>query len=254
MADGGFSQLSDIELPPSGSPPPSSRSAAGSPPSPQVSTSTPPSTEGSSSSSSSSTGYTLEEAIEKIGFGCFQIKLLFIVSAIWMADAMEMMLLTFLSPAVKCEWDLTQSEEATITTVVFVGMGVGSFFWGRVQDQYGRRRGYLACVVWTLVFGVATAFAGSYGTLLLCRLMVGFGVGGAHVAVTLFSEFLPSDKRAMCILLIEVFWAVGSSFEGGTVTRFHALDPAPDTDPDTDTDPHTHCCLIPPCCLSLPAM
>ena len=38
----------------------------------------------------------------------------------WAADAMEMMLLSFLGPAVKCEWGLTPSQEGLITSVVFL--------------------------------------------------------------------------------------------------------------------------------------
>ena len=34
-----------------------------------------------------------------------------------MADAMELMLLSVLSPAVKCQWDLESYEEAAITSV-----------------------------------------------------------------------------------------------------------------------------------------
>ena len=39
------------------------------------------------------------------------------VTFIQLADAMELMLLSVLSPAVQCEWGLTKSEEATITSV-----------------------------------------------------------------------------------------------------------------------------------------
>ena len=36
---------------------------------------------------------------------------------IQLADAMELMLLSVLSPEVECEWGLSSSEEATITSV-----------------------------------------------------------------------------------------------------------------------------------------
>ena len=39
------------------------------------------------------------------------------VSLSQLADAMELMLLSVLSPAVECEWGLTRAEEATITSV-----------------------------------------------------------------------------------------------------------------------------------------
>ena len=39
------------------------------------------------------------------------------VTFIQLADAMELMLLSVLSPEVECEWGLSRSEEATITSV-----------------------------------------------------------------------------------------------------------------------------------------
>ena len=36
-----------------------------------------------------------------------------------LADAMELMLLSVLGPAVKCQWELTTAEEAVITSVSY---------------------------------------------------------------------------------------------------------------------------------------
>lgn len=55
----------------------------------------------------------------------------------------------------------------------------------------------------------------SYYWLLISRAFVGFGVAGSHVAFTLFTEFLPSSKRATYLVLVELFWTfgtVGTSF------------------------------------------
>jgi hypothetical protein len=38
-----------------------------------------------------------------------------------LSDAMEMMILSILAPALHCHWHITQVEQATITTVVFLG-------------------------------------------------------------------------------------------------------------------------------------
>ena len=142
-----------------------------------------------------------------------QIELLFIISNIWLADSMEVMMLSFIAPALRCEWGLTRTQEATITTVVFVGMLFGASFWGWFNDTYGRRTGYLAASALCLVAGVAAAMSPGFEVLLICRGVVGFGVAGSHVAVTLFSELLPVDKRALFCVLIGGFWAVGAIIE-----------------------------------------
>jgi hypothetical protein len=61
--------------------------------------------------------YRIDEAVEKIGFGRFQLKLSFVTGLAWMADSMEMMALSILGPALLCTWSLKSWEKALITTV-----------------------------------------------------------------------------------------------------------------------------------------
>lgn len=83
--------------------------------------------------------YTLDEALTSVGFGKFQGFALVFAGVGWLADSMEMMLLSFIGPAVQSEWKLSPSEESLLSTAVFAGMLVGSFLWGLVSDSYGRR-------------------------------------------------------------------------------------------------------------------
>ncbi|XP_063744912.1 synaptic vesicle 2-related protein-like isoform X3 [Eleginops maclovinus] len=157
--------------------------------------------------------YTVDEALETIGFGKFQWKMSVVTGLSWVADAMEMMILCILSPQLHCEWKLPGYQVALITSVVFAGMGVGSPLWGNVSDTYGRKSGLTLCICWALIYGVLSAFAPVYGWLLFLRGLVGFGIGGAPQSVTLYSEFLPVKSRGTCITLIGAFWAIGSVFE-----------------------------------------
>uniref|UniRef100_A0A8D0TRQ1 Synaptic vesicle 2-related protein n=2 Tax=Sus scrofa TaxID=9823 RepID=A0A8D0TRQ1_PIG len=130
-----------------------------------------------------------------------------------MADAMEMMILSILAPQLHCEWRLPSWQVALLTSVVFVGMMSSSTLWGNISDQYGRKTGLKISVLWTLYYGILSAFAPVYSWILVLRGLVGFGIGGVPQSVTLYAEFLPMKARAKCILLIEVFWAIGTVFE-----------------------------------------
>lgn len=83
--------------------------------------------------------YTLDEALSAVEFGNFQGLVLFYAGLGWFADAMEIMLLSFVGPTVKSEWGLSSSEEGLLTTVVFAGMLLGAYLWGLISDNYGRR-------------------------------------------------------------------------------------------------------------------
>ncbi|XP_060238570.1 synaptic vesicle 2-related protein isoform X2 [Meriones unguiculatus] len=157
--------------------------------------------------------FMVEDAVEAIGFGRFQWKLSVLTGLAWMADAMEMMILSILAPQLHCEWRLPSWQVALLTSVVFIGMMSSSTLWGNISDQYGRKTGLKISVLWTLYYGVLSAFAPVYSWILVLRGLVGFGIGGVPQSVTLYAEFLPMKARAKCILLIEVFWAIGTVFE-----------------------------------------
>ncbi|XP_008333775.2 synaptic vesicle 2-related protein isoform X2 [Cynoglossus semilaevis] len=157
--------------------------------------------------------FMVEDAVEAIGFGTFQWKLSILTGLSWMADAMEMMILSILAPQLHCEWRLPSLEVALLTSAVFIGMMISSSLWGNIADKYGRKTGLKMSVLWTMFYGLMSAFAPIYGWILVLRALVGFGIGGAPQSVTLYAEFLPMKSRATCILLIEIFWALGTVFE-----------------------------------------
>lgn len=84
-----------------------------------------------------------EDAISAIGFGKFQAGVLLFAGLGWISEAMEMMLLPIVGIAVQSEWGLSPGEESLLSTVVFLGMLFGAYFWGSLSDSYGRR--YFFC-------------------------------------------------------------------------------------------------------------
>ncbi len=70
---------------------------------------------------SSADTYTVGHAIDALGFGPFQWLLSLAVGLAFVADAMEMMILSVMAPALHCHWEITQIQQASLTTVVFLG-------------------------------------------------------------------------------------------------------------------------------------
>ncbi|CAF0796926.1 unnamed protein product [Rotaria sp. Silwood1] len=160
------------------------------------------------------TTYTLEECIDHIGLGKYQWRLMAILGFCSMADAVEMMLLAILGPAITCYWpDVTKIQMAALTTGVFAGMMVGAFIFGIIADKYGRRRVIIISAVLNTIFGIFTAIAPNYYCILLARILVGFALSGASQGSTLMLEYLPSSTRATIIIISGLFWALGSIFE-----------------------------------------
>ncbi|GAY58174.1 hypothetical protein CUMW_185090 [Citrus unshiu] len=159
--------------------------------------------------------YTVDEAIVTMGFGKFQLCVLAYAGMGWISEAMEMMLLSFVGPAVQSLWHLSPNQESLITSVVFAGMLVGAYSWGIVSDNFGRRKGFLITAIVTSAAGLLSAFAPNYYLLLFFRCLVGLGLGGGPVLASWFLEFIPAPNRGFWMVIFQTFWTVGTILEAG---------------------------------------
>jgi len=104
---------------------------------------------------------TVQEAIDQIGFGRFQKRLLGVCGVTWAADAAEVLLLGFALPSIIGEFRISAAQGGLIATATFAGMLVGAWFWGTISDYVGRRTGFQMTVLIFAVFGLLSALAPS---------------------------------------------------------------------------------------------
>lgn len=147
---------------------------------------------------------------ELLGNGPFQHRILIAAGLCFAADAMEVLLLSFLTVVLRAEWNLTEPQTDSITSSVFVGALAGTLTLGRLGDRVGRKPVFTLTAVIICFFGLLTAAASRFPTLLVCRFLVGFGVGGLTVPFDTLAEFVPTSHRGMNLLAIEYFWTAGT--------------------------------------------
>lgn len=157
----------------------------------------------------SSNSISIDDAIERLGFGRFQYTILTAAGLCFAADGMQVVLLSFLTLVLREEWNLTNGRAEGVTSVLFAGALAGTLVLGPLADRWGRRPVFVAAALVISASGLATAVAPNYPCLLAALGGVGAGVGGLTVPFDLLAEFLPADRRGTHLLLIEYYWTAG---------------------------------------------
>lgn len=155
---------------------------------------------------------TIDECIELVGYGKFHTMILIVSGLCFAADAMQIMMLSFITREIQYEWNLSSNEVALSTSMIFVGAFSGTLLLGPYADIYGRRIIFLisgTIITFFSMIGIAL-LTHQYYVLLIMIFCVGFGVGGLIVPFDIFAECLPSNQRGQQLLYIEYFWSVGS--------------------------------------------
>lgn len=159
---------------------------------------------------------TVQDAIDEIGYGSFQRRLLGVCGVTWAADAAEILLIGFALPSIRQEFGLSLVSGSLLAAVTFLGMLVGAWLWGPLSDRIGRRLGFMVTVAIFAVFGLLSAFAPGPIWLLIFRALTGFGLGGAlPLDFALYAEYLPTRHRGRHLVLLESFWALGTIAAAG---------------------------------------
>jgi putative MFS transporter len=145
---------------------------------------------------------TVDEAVEDIGYGSYQRRLICIVGVIAATDSMQSLLLVIIQTCIKDHWDLSDAAESALTAVVFAGAFIGYASGGPFADKYGRRSGLIWGMFLVVFFSLVSVFSPTYWTLLAARMLVGIGIGMSQtVAYDLVAEMLPLKYRSYLVFL-----------------------------------------------------
>ncbi len=154
---------------------------------------------------------TIDALLERGGTGPFQRRLLGVFGLVWTADAMQVLAVGFTAASIAATFGLTVPQALQTGTLFFLGMLIGAALFGRLADRFGRRRILIGTVAMDAVFGLASAFAPDFQTLLVLRFFTGLAVGGTlPVDYAMMAEFLPPSRRGRWLVMLEGFWAVGT--------------------------------------------
>lgn len=153
---------------------------------------------------------TIDEAVDRIGIGRFQQTILLASGSCFMADSIQVLLLSFLTRRLQRDWEISDVVGSMITSCLFAGATIGTLVLGPLGDRIGRKPILLSAGLIISIFGTLTALCPNYMCLFPIIFCIGFGIGGLTVPFDILAEFLPTDERGSYLLGIKYFWTAGS--------------------------------------------
>jgi len=99
---------------------------------------------------------------------------------------------------------------AYINALFIFGWAIGGFLWGLISDKTGRKTALLLSIGSYGIFTILIAFTQSWGEVMICRFLSGFGAGGLLViSFTLISEVWPERSKAVFTGILSIAIPIG---------------------------------------------
>lgn len=129
----------------------------------------------------------------------------------WTLDAFDYFLLTLCLTSIAADFHVGIKAVAEAIFWTLVMRPVGAFLFGLMAERFGRRPTLMLNIVSFSVFGLASAFAPTLASFLICRALFGVAMGGEWgVGAALAFETLPAAGRGFFSGLLQEGYVVGS--------------------------------------------
>lgn len=87
--------------------------------------------------------------------------------------ALENVNISVIFPYVKCDLNLTTTEQGILGSISFLGIVITSYFWGFLADTWGRQKVIRIGAFGGFIFSLISAFSINTPILIICRLFAG---------------------------------------------------------------------------------
>ncbi len=147
---------------------------------------------------------TVEDQLERCGFGSFQFVTVVAFVLFIIADGMELVVTNITWSVMPTEaWGATSGDRALLVSVAFFGFVVGAIFGAILGDTFGRRPLLYAHTIIFVPASVFSALSQSLIELMSTRFLVGVSMGLVlPTAVAMISEFTPRQYRGRAVIAL----------------------------------------------------
>jgi MFS family permease len=144
----------------------------------------------------------------------------------WMLDGMDVMVYSFVLPALVALWHISRGQAGLLGTSALLLSSLGGWLAGLAADRWGRVRVLKWTIVWFAVFTFLSGFTNTFQQLFIVRGIQGLGFGGEWaVGAVLIGEKVRAKFRGRAVGTTQSGWAIGWGIAAICYTIFFRLLP-----------------------------
>ncbi|MQR00200.1 MFS transporter [Glaciimonas soli] len=159
----------------------------------------------------------LSEVIDSQHISAFQFRIFCLCFLCLLADGFDAQALGYVVPAIGKSWGISPAAFAPAFSAGLIGMAIGAIGLGSLADYIGRRKIIILCMAMIGVCTMSMASVDTMNELIMLRVLAGLALGGLLPNIfALGSEYSPTRRRAMTVMIISCGISLGSALGGVT--------------------------------------
>jgi putative MFS transporter len=155
-------------------------------------------------------GDLLVARLERLPLSRFHLRLIALLGAGTFFDSYDSLAIGVVLTVVFRTLHISLVLSGVLISVAYVGQLVGSLLAGWLAERHGRKPLFVVALLVFGIFSVVAGLAWNYPSLLVVRLLQGFGLGAeVPIAGALFNEFVRGERRGLVVIGYESLFAWG---------------------------------------------
>ena len=153
---------------------------------------------------------TVDDVLNFIGFGPFQIIAFFLGGLTYMSFSMDTATFTFVNIKLTGLWNITYFQFSILPATTGVSNLIGSLLFSYLGDVYGRVWPYALCAAVLGTFSLASAYSTSFLIFFILRMVASISVTAiTNMLFPMLVEFMPVKVRGKVLICVALIKAVG---------------------------------------------
>ncbi len=161
--------------------------------------------------------------LDRLPWGPFHTRLVIALGITWVLDGIEITFASAVGSRLRdtATLGLSAAQVGLAASIYLAGEVVGALFFGRLSDQLGRRRLFIATLGLYLLANGLTALSFDLWSFFVFRFFAGMGIGGEYAAInSAIDELVPARHRGHTDLAINGTYWLGAIIASAASVAF----------------------------------